>query len=173
MQIRKASKKEVGKVEALYDRVNVYLEHHINYPGWKQGVYPAREDAVRGIAEQELFVALQEERIVGTFILRQQPEKGYELAGWKNDLDYSEILVVYTFAVDPQFLHLGIGKKMLGFIFEYAAHKKKKAVRLDVYEKNMPAIRLYENCGFQYIDTVDLGYGMYGLDRFRLYERLL
>ena len=91
MQIRKASKKEVGKVEALYDRVNVYLEHHINYPGWKQGVYPAREDAVRGIAERDLFVALQEERIVGTFILRQQPEKGYELAGWKNDLDYSEI----------------------------------------------------------------------------------
>ena len=34
--------------------------------------------------------------------------------------------------------------------------------KLDVYEKNEPAIRLYQKCGFQYIDTVDLGYGKYG-----------
>ena len=48
-----------------------------------------------------------------------------------------------------------------------------KAVRLDVYEKNTPAVRLYEKLGFQYVDTVDLGYSEYGLDRFRLYQHLL
>lgn len=50
---------------------------------------------------------------------------------------------------------------------------KMKAVRLDVYEKNQPAIQLYKSFGFQYIDTVDLGYGMYGLDWFQLYQKLL
>ena len=48
-----------------------------------------------------------------------------------------------------------------------------KAIRLDVYEKNIPAIRLYERTGFEYIDTVDLGYSMYGLDLYQLYQRLL
>lgn len=43
----------------------------------------------------------------------------------------------------------------------------------DVYEGNIPAINLYEKCGFKYIDTVDLGLGNYGLNWFRLYEKLL
>jgi len=44
---------------------------------------------------------------------------------------------------------------------------------LDVYEGNIPAIKLYEKCGFKYMDTVDLGLGRYGLNWFRLYERML
>ena len=62
---------------------------------------------------------------------------------------------------------------MLEYILAHAAQAQVRAIRLDVYEKNMPAIRLYEKLGFQYMDTVDLGYGMYGLDRFRLYQRLI
>ncbi|XAM46318.1 hypothetical protein TPDSL_28260 [Terrisporobacter petrolearius] len=48
-----------------------------------------------------------------------------------------------------------------------------KELRLDVYEKNLPAIKLYEKFGFKYIDTVDLGLENYGLKWFRLYEKLL
>ena len=43
----------------------------------------------------------------------------------------------------------------------------------DVDEKNAPAIRLYEKFGFCYIDTVDLGYSDYGLEKFKLYQRIL
>lgn len=42
-----------------------------------------------------------------------------------------------------------------------------------VYENNLPAISLYEKCGFKYIDTVDLGLGNYGLDWFKLYEKVV
>lgn len=62
---------------------------------------------------------------------------------------------------------------MLEFVLDYAAGENMKAVRLDVYEKNTPAIRLYEQMGFGYVDTVDLGYSAYGLKRFRLYQRML
>lgn len=48
-----------------------------------------------------------------------------------------------------------------------------KAIRLDVYDGNVPAIKLYEKCGYKYIGTVDLGLGNYGLDWFKLYEKLL
>ena len=173
MQIRKGTETDIEEVAALYDAVNDYLESHTNYPGWRRGVYPTREDAAQGIAENNLFVAEAEGQIAGTFILRHRPEEAYALADWGNQLDYSEILVLYTFAVHPQFLHQGIGKKMLEFILSYAAEEKNQEVRLDVYENNMPAIRLYEQMGFRYVDTVDLGYGMYGLNRFRLYQRVL
>lgn len=63
--------------------------------------------------------------------------------------------------------------KMLEFAFKYPTDTKMKALGLDVYEKNTPAISLYERYEYQYIDTVSLGLEEYGLDWFRLYERLL
>ena len=173
MRMRKGTTEDIDEVSALYDDLNDYLEGHTNYPGWRKGIYPAREDAVSGIEEKNLFVAVEDGKIVGTVILRHQPEKAYGLVDWKNQLDYSEIFVIYTFAVHPQFLGNGIGKRMMEFILSYAKERNMKAVRLDVYEKNMPAIHLYESFGFQYMDTIDLGYGMYGLDRFFVYQKIL
>lgn len=172
MEIRKGTLRDIDELSALYDALNDYLESHINYPGWKKGVYPVREDAETGIHENALFVAVENQQIVGTVILRHQPETGYKLTNWHNCFDYKDIFVIYTFAVHPQYLKQGIGKKLIKFVLDYAVQMKMKAIRLDVYEKNTPAICLYENMGFQYIDTVDLGYGMYGLENFRLYQYL-
>lgn len=173
MEIRKGTSNDIDEVAALYDALNDYLESHTNYPGWKKGIYPAREDAEQGINEDNLYVAVEDGRIVGTVILRHKPEEAYAQADWHNNLEYSEILVVYTFAVHPEFLKQGIGRKIMQFVIDYAGSLGMKAVRLDVYEKNAPAIHLYEEFGFQYIDTVDLGYSMHGLDWFKLYQRIL
>lgn len=173
MQIRKGTREDIDAVSALYDELIDYLENHINYPLWRKGVYPTREDAVQGIEEGALFIAETDGRIAGSFILRHRPEEGYALADWGIQLDDREVLVLYTFAVHPEHLHQGVGQKLLEWILNDAAQTGNRAVRLDVYEKNLPAIRLYEKLGFRYVDTVDLGYSMYGLDRFRLYQRLL
>ncbi|MGL4989653.1 MAG: hypothetical protein ACRC57_00590 [Sarcina sp.] len=39
-----------------------------------------------------------------------------------------------------------------------------KSISFDVYENNRLAIKLYEKCGYVYIDTVDLGLSNYGID---------
>lgn len=59
------------------------------------------------------------------------------------------------------------------FSLDLARSTDMKSIRLDVYEKNLPAISLYEKCGFDYIDTVDLGLGHYGLNWFKLYEKIV
>lgn len=173
LEIRKGTMRDIDELSALYDDVTDYLETHINYPGWRKGIYPNREDAEHGIQENTLFVAQENQRLIGTIILSHQPEEGYALADWHNTLDYEDILVIYTFAVHPSYLKQGIGRKILQFTLDYSVQSETKAVRLDVYEKNTPAICLYESMGFQYIDTVDLGYSMYGLPSFRLYQKIL
>lgn len=67
----------------------------------------------------------------------------------------------------------GVGKALMEFADEYRVKSQVKSIMLDVYEGNIPAIKLYEKCSFKYIDTVDLGLGNYGLNWFRLYEKLL
>lgn len=171
--IELGKEKDIDELEKLYNDLNDYLEAGINYPGWLKGVYPIREDAVKGIEEGYLYVARYEDEIVGSIILNHEPEDAYSKVKWEIEAVYSDIVVIHTFVVHPKYMKNGIGQKLMEFATSHSNEIKAKAIRLDVYEKNVPAITLYEKFGYKYIDTVDLGYGECGLDWFKLYERVL
>lgn len=171
--MRLGTEKDIDLLESLYDRSNDYLASTTNYPGWIKGVYPIRQDAINGINKESLFVATVNNEIVGSIILNHQADVAYSSVTWQKIIDNSDIFVIHTFVVDPKYLKHGIGRKMLEFASKYATDTKMKALRLDVYEKNTPAISLYESCGYTYIDTVSLGLEKRGLNWFRLYEKLL
>ena len=171
--IESGSLTDIDELEKLYDELNDHLSATTNYPGWIKGIYPVRENAVAGVNNQSLFVARCDGRIAGSVILDHQPEEAYENIRWKVESDYSRIFVVRTFVVHPSFLQMGVGRALMDFSLELAVNSGMKSIRLDVYEKNFPAISLYEKCGFEYIDTVDLGLGHYGLDWFKLYEKVI
>jgi len=172
--IEKGNKSDADELARLYDDLNDYLASGINYPGWKKGVYPIREDAIMGIENGELYVARQSGKIIGSIIINHKAEEAYHETKWNVDTsDYSDILVIHTLVVHPLYLKNGIGKSLMEFVIELGKKEQMKSIRLDVYERNTPAIKLYESCGFLYVATVDLGLSCYGLDYFRLYEKLL
>lgn len=164
---------DIDELEKLYDDLNDYLSATTNYPGWIKGIYPIREDAVAGIENNTLFVVRHDGKIAGSIILDHHPDEAYNNVKWKIEADYSRIFVIRTFVVHPSFLKMGIGRALMNYSFELAQQSGIKSIRLDVYENNLPAISLYEKCGFEYIDTVDIGFGNYGLDWFKLYEKLV
>jgi ribosomal protein S18 acetylase RimI-like enzyme len=171
--IRLGTKHDIDELELLYDSMNDHLAATTNYSGWKKGIYPIRATAEDGIKEGCLYVAVAGDKIVGTFILRHEPEPAYLPVKWMKPLTYEEVFVIYTFVVHPDHLGHGVGQALLNFASQHGAQSNMKALRLDVYENNLPAIRLYEKCGFQYIATVDLGLSEFNLPWFKLYEKLL
>lgn len=173
LEIIKGTMEEIEEISELYDQVTDYLETHTNYPGWKKGIYPARADAERGIASYGLFVVRLNGKVVGSVIVNEIQEKGYDTVSWKFQARPEEVAVIHTFLVHPSVVKMGIGKKILEFAEKAAKENGKKAIRLDVYEKNVPAIRLYEKMGFLYAGSADLGYRDYGLNLFKLYEKSL
>ncbi len=173
LKIEKGTEKDIDEIAVLYDDINDFLEKGMNYPGWRKGIYPVREDAVHGLEQDCLFIVRLKDKIVGTVILSHEPENGYEKGTWQYEGSYDRIYVIHTLAVHPDYLKLGIGRRLLQFAEEYGHENGIKAIRLDVNEKNIPAMHLYESCGYQYIARVDLGYGAYGIPWFRLYEKLL
>lgn len=164
---------DIDELERLYDDLNDYLAETVNYPGWIKGIYPIRQNAADGVEQGKLYVARRNGRIAGSIVLNHKPEAAYAGGNWALALDASDMIVVHTFVVHPQFLKCGVGRALMDFAEGHSRQLGVKAIRLDVYEGNGPAIRLYEKCGFQYAGTVDLGLGMYGLDWFRLYEKVL
>lgn len=171
--MRQGRANDLDELERLYDDLNDHLTATTNYPGWRKGDYPTRRDAVKGIKEGSLYVALCDNSVAGSIILRHLPEKAYLPVTWLAELNYEEIFVIHTFAVHPSHGGQGIGKTMLDFAEAEGVANGVKSLRLDVYENNLPAIHLYEKCGFKYVDKVDLGLRKYGLDWFSLYEKLL
>jgi len=173
VKIELGTKNDVHALEALYDDINDFLERTINYPGWKKGIYPTREHAEHDINEQTLYVAKNAGKIVGSIVLSHEPIEDPVKGKWLVDAEPNECLAIYRLAVHPDYLRCGIGMKLLNFADEFAKANNLKSIRLDVYEGNVTAIKAYEKCGYTYIDTVDLGLGDFGLDWFRLYEKLV
>lgn len=171
--IRKGTLADVEELAALYDALNDHLAATVNHAGWRKGVYPVRENALRAAEEGTLFVDMADGKIAGSVILSHEPEEAYHEATWLISAEYQDVIVIHTLVVHPGYHKRGIGRELVKFALSYAREQGQKSVRLDVYEKNLPAIALYEKCGFQYIDKVDLGLGCYGLDYFLLYESLL
>lgn len=173
MTMQLASIEDLPELEQLYDALHHRLEQGPNYPGWRRGVYPVKETALKGIEAQTLYIAKQEGAVAGSVILNHESELAYEGAPWQIEADKENLFVVHTLVVHPQFSKLGVGGQLMEFARQEGMRQGMRAIRLDVYKGNLPAIRLYERSGYRYIANVDLGLGQYGLDEFRLYELLL
>lgn len=173
MLFEKAREKDSEAVSALYDAVSDYLEAHVNYPNWKKGEYPTREDAEAGLRNGELYVCREENTVIGTLKLSHTPEAGYAGAPRSTPDDYGRILVLYTPAVLPACWGKGAAKVLPAGAERFARETGCVAMRLDSVAGNIPAKRLYESCGFAYVGTKSLGYEKYGLLRFDLYEKVL
>ncbi len=79
---------------------------------------------------------------------REDGSEDRKMVGWyvlQVVLDESHLL---TFAIDPVFQGLGLGRRMLKHCFEMAKMKGAKIMILDVRLSNHVAVHLYESVGF-------------------------
>lgn len=172
-KMESATSQDVDAIEQLYDEVNDALAQGINYPGWAKGIYPIKEDVQKAVEEQSLFKISQEDKLIGSVVLNHTGEPAYALAQWNYTGDAKNIFVIHMLALHPACGNQGIGKQILKLVETYAEEQEIKAIHLDVREQNLPAIRLYEQCGYTHIATIDLGYEATGNPQFRLYEKLI
>lgn len=173
LQMRKAMMEDIDEIAELYDNLNDHLEAHVNYPGWKKGMYPTKTEALHFFKTNTLYKAILGDIIVGSIALTHDPEKEPDNGNWLIHAEYDEIFVIHVLVVHPDFLRQGVGRTMLNFAEKLAKQQKVRSIRLDVYENNIAAINVYEKMGYSFIDKVDLGLGEYGLDWFCLYEKVV
>lgn len=172
-RIEKGKTGDIDELGRLYDELNDYLEEHVNYPGWAKGIYPVRETAETGVARGTLYVLRHDGKLAGSVILNHEPEAAYEEGKWLTESDYEQIMVIHTLVVHPKFRGIGVGRQLMDFAREHAKAQGMVSIRLDVSEHNVPAIALYERCGYRYVGIVDLRLNIPGLQWFRLYELIL
>ena len=121
------------------------------YFDWEKGRWPSDEYLVSSIENKELYIGESGGEIVCAAILNHEYNEGYDEAPWQIDADENDTLMVHTLAVSPYYHGKGISVQFVRSIIEAAREKSLRAVRLDIIVGNVAAGKLYEKCGFKFI----------------------
>lgn len=155
MVFRPAAAADLDGVEAIYGHIFDRQEGGVNYNDWQRGVYPTWADAEEALLAGTLYVA-EEDGVLGAAANlnhRQLPE--YDQIPWTIPADGAAVFVVHTLCVDPAWSGRGVGGAFVRFAEDLGRAKGCKALRLDTFEKNAPAIRLYTSLGYRLSGRMD------------------
>lgn len=156
MNIIKCTTEKLNEIGLFYDKVTKHLEENINYPRWINGDYPSRKSAGQAIKEGTQYVCMDNGKIIGAFVLNDDPQGAYELGEWSVKLDLGEFLIIHALATDFELYHRGTARKMVEFCIEETKRRGYSALRLDVVPDNLPARKLYESMGFSFAGEKNL-----------------
>ncbi len=156
MKIIKCTLEQLDEIGLFYDKVTKYLEENINYPRWINGDYPSSKSAEAAIETGTQYACVENEKIIGAFVLNDDPQGAYELGEWSVKLDLGEFLIIHALATDFELYHKGTARKMVEFCVNEAKSRGYKALRLDVVPDNYPARKLYESMGFSFAGEKNL-----------------
>ncbi len=137
---------------------------------WKKDIYPSPDFLKSSIRNDELFITLDDESIIGAMVLNHLYNEEYKKFQWPTKADDSEITVIHALAVHPLSTGKGFAKQMVQFAIDYARNHQQKVIRLDVLKGNLRAEKLYSGMGFQCLYTLPMFYEDTGWMDFQLYE---
>ena len=140
LAIRAARADEFEKVRGFYHRLIDMMEGLEFHPRWEKFVYPA-DDFLRGSLERgELYVGMLGEEIAAAMVIN-----GEGADGWSVSAARGEFSVIHTLGVMPAYHGRGFARELVAAAKGVARGLGHKALRLDVLNGNLPAVRLYES----------------------------
>lgn len=154
MRIRKAVKQDIDQIEAIYERIHDEEEAGRAVIGWIRGIYPTRKIAEDSLDRGDLFVMVDEDKVVATAIINQIQVPDYKHARWRNEAKDDEVMVLHTLIVDPLHKARGLGKAFVVFYEDYALKNGCKELRMDTNAKNERARAMYQKLGYEEVDIV-------------------
>ena len=98
MEIRLCEEKDIEEVGKFYDKVVLYLCETINYPKWRYKLYPSEASVREKVTVGQQFLCMENEKIVGAFVLNDDPQGKYENTDWTVEIPQGEYMVCHTLA---------------------------------------------------------------------------
>jgi ribosomal protein S18 acetylase RimI-like enzyme len=105
----------------------------------------------KDIKAGNLYVAVKGDDILGSVVLDEQKEPEHQDIDWEVD---GKALYLHRLVVHVDFQGEGTGKALMEFADQYAKEHGYTAIRLDAYEENEVARKLYEKFGYKEMGQV-------------------
>ncbi|MDR6967920.1 hypothetical protein J2X31_001934 [Flavobacterium arsenatis] len=152
MQIQKATQADIDVILTIIDEARSIMRENGNTTQWTNG-YPSEKTILEDINNEQAFVCLFNDKIVGYFCFMQgeNPDPNYSLieGNWLNNDPYG---VIHRLASGRSVK--GIAQKAFDFAFT-----KTNNVRIDTLHENIPMQNFLNKNGFEYCGVIYVGDG--------------
>lgn len=148
--IRKGKLSEIAKIITI---TKACAEKMIseNIFQWNEH-YPTSAAFEKDVARDELYVMLENKKIVGCITIATEKDEEYKAIDWitPDGLNY----YIHRVAIHPNFQHQGRAKQLMDFAEDFAKINNALSVRLDTFSQNLRNQKFYEARGYQRLGNV-------------------
>lgn len=148
--IRKGTIHDISYITGIYESILDQEEQGTVTTGWVRGIYPTKRTALDALEADELFVMLQEEKVIAAARINQVQMPAYKEASWEYPhAPEDQIMVLHILVVDPNAKGKGYGSRFMEFYEEYALEHNCPYLRIDTNARNLAARGLYCRLGYK------------------------
>ena len=173
MTIRPATAADLNGITAIYDAILDREEAGPVYTNWPRGKYPTTDTARQAREAGTLYVGQEDGFLWGVVNLNgiQLPE--YDAIPWTIPAEREQVAVIHTLCIHPAASGQGRAKQMVTFCEEEARRQGKTVMRLDTWEGNLPANRMYPALDYRYAGAAEFFFQGFIREILNCYEKAL
>ena len=154
--IRPATEADLAPVGAIYAAIlDKEAATGVVYTNWRKGAYPTLDTARTVLAAGTLYVGEEDGRIWGVVNLNGEQLPEYDDIPWSIAAGREQVGVIHTLCIHPAASGRGRAKQMVAFCEMEARRQGKTVMRLDTWEGNLPANRMYPALGYRYAGAAE------------------
>lgn len=154
LMIRKATESDIPAVAEIYAHILANEDPAKPATGWLKGIYPVEATARAALGRDDLFVCIEDDKVVASAIINRTQVDVYADCKWSLECEDNEVMVLHTLTVEPACAGRGIGRKFVAFYEDYARGHNCKALRIDTNAVNITARGLYSKLGYTEVGIV-------------------
>lgn len=155
--IRKATAADLPGVEAIYNAILDREEQGPVYTNWQRGKYPTADTARAALEAGTLYVGEEGGALWGVVNLNGDQLPEYDAIPWSI----------------PDRSGRGLARELAAFCEAECRRQGKAVIRLDTWEGNLPANRLYPSIGYRYAGAAEFFFMGFIHETLNCYEKLL
>ena len=153
--IRLATPADLSQAADIYEEILDREAQGPVYTNWQRGKYPTIDTARQALEAGSFYVGEEAGVLWGVVNLNSVQLPEYGAIPWAIPAAAEEVGVIHTLCIRPSCSGRGYARQMVAFCEAEARRQGRTVIRLDTWEGNLPANRLYPSLGYRYAGTAE------------------
>lgn len=139
LKLIRATKSDFSQIRKFYDAVIDGTENMEKYCKWKKGSHPFDDTIFGYIRNNEMYMCLFEDRMIGVMAVPFSQDEEYKNIHWSVEAGNDEVASLHMFCIAPEYQGKGYGTMVLELVLDMARENRIKAFRLDTFAIKHPS----------------------------------